>query len=882
MASRLTINTNSLNVPWQLGTQYRIALDADIVKEVGNNRSGNPAVNNLSTFTTNATVPTLSSSSPADSAFDVENNTSILMTFSRNVEAGVGNIRLYQVEVGGADTLLYTYNMGDPAYVTFSTNTVTLKTTGLLEADSAYYLVFDNNAIRDIDNFNYVGSRTAKTITANGNAVLNNTVTKWPGVDSIQFDGVGDYLSVPSSADFGYGTGANGAFEISAWIRPTTASQTSVIVDHRPTATEGLYPTLRLQSGVLQYYTNSAVRITGTTITPNTWTFVQVARFAGTTRLYVNGGQVGSDYTDSNTYPTAAVKIGVNGVDLSAGFTGYMSDILIKKSPIGLGGFRTRSSVNDDYTVLAIVGSFNDLISTIFFDTQEEALGFPSLSASITGAFAPTMTVKRTAAGQIVMANNFVWNIQAGKRLLLNANLSATITMVTNTERYETPGELLFNVPITMQIIANQTARPNINITAVSSLTVPYFNTDNWSTSSLFVNDYDNYPAAGRVIYADYSAGTISNIYYNSSASYSIKGNPNSGTSYNRTNSYGVPGVANVYKKNASNVFIEQAQLDSQLKFNDFGPYFNSSYESLPLPLAPLDFGFSVAVDDTGQTVVVYARQSYTTAIDKGSFMIVYDRYQSFGTTPIQLQATWAEYLANAPSQSTPGQFADIQRYYRAGQNNVGSNNFPQQVLYGQVAISGDGLIILAAYRDGNVYKLQQWDKSVDASHPTGKSWNFPTIANNANRNITALNINSNDVSQLPVQMNLATSTDGAKWVVGVDKQLVSFFSGYNQKFVLDYPIYRQTVIMNPAGNCVACVTVNPNDGYTTLFTLHIFRITGVLGVDANFLEETARYNISEPKNIGFINDGGNDKILVEPWTTTVNGQGTYTLYTRS
>jgi hypothetical protein len=568
-------------------------------------------------------------------------------------------------------------------------------------------------------------------------------------------------------------------------------------------------------------------------------------------------------------------------VDLSAGFQGYMSDILIKKAPIGLGGFRTRSSVNDDYTVLAIVGNFNDLNSTIFFDTQEEALGFPSLSAAITGAFTPTMTVRYTAKGQIVMANSFVWIIQAGKLMSSNANLSTTVTMFADTERYETPGELLFNVPITMQIIANQTTRPNINMIAVSSLTLPYFNTDNWSISSLSINDYDNYPAAGRVIVDDYSAGTINNIYYNSSASYSIKGNPNSGTSYNRTNSTGVPGVANVYKKNASNVFIEQAQLDSQLKFNDFGPYFNSSYQSLSLPLGPLDFGFSVAIDDTGQTVVVFARQSQTAAIDKGSFMIVYDRYQNFGASPIQLQATWAEYLANAPSPSTPGQFADIQRYNIAGQNNVGTNNFPQQIFAGQVAISGDGLVILVAYRDATVYKLQQWDKSVDASHPTGKSWNFPTIANNANRNITTLNINSNDVSQVPVHMNLATSYDGAKWVVGVDKQLVGFFSGYNQKFVLDHSIYRQTVIMNPAGNCIACVTVNPNDGYTALYTLHIFRITGVLGVDQNFLEETAKYNISQPKNIGFINDGGSDKILVEPYTTT-NGQGTYTLHTRS
>jgi len=422
MVSRVTINTNSLNVPWSLGTTYRIALDAGFVAEPDNNRSGNPAVNNLVTFTTNATGPTFSASVPSNGAFDVVNNTSIVLTFSRNVEAGAGTIKLYQADAA-VDTLVYTYNMSDPAFVTISTNTITLKTTGFLRADTPYYLIFDNNAVRDLDNFNYAGSRAAKTVTANGNATTNNTVTKWDNIDSIIFDGVGDYLSVPSSADFGYGTGS---FLIEAWIRPTTASQTSVIVDHRPTATEGLYPTLRLQSGVLQYYTNSAVRITGTTITPNTWTFVQVARFAGTTRLYVGGVQVGSDYTDSNNYPTAAVKIGVNGVDLSAGFQGYMSDIRILKAPVGLQSIPTRSRVNDEYTVLYVQGGVGDVNSTIFFDTQEESLGFPSLSAtmSITSTLAHTGTIAIKEPKRITLNGAMNFALSASGILSVN-NITA-------------------------------------------------------------------------------------------------------------------------------------------------------------------------------------------------------------------------------------------------------------------------------------------------------------------------------------------------------------------------------------------------------------------------------------------------------------------------
>jgi hypothetical protein len=531
MASRLTINTNSLNVPFVAATQYRITLDAGFVKEVGNNRTASPANNNLVTFTTN-TAPTFSASSPANDAFDVENNTTVQLTFNRNMEAGPGTIQLYQV-LSGVDTLLYTYNMGDPAFVTISNTTVTLKTTGLLEADSAYYLIIDNNAIRDLDNFNYAGSRIAKTITVNGNAALNSSVTKWSGVDSVIFDGVGDYLSVPSSADFGYGTGA---FEISAWIRPTTSSQTSVIVDHRPTATEGLYPTLRLQSGVLQYYTNSAVRITGTTITPNTWTFVQVARFSGVTRLYVNGVQVGADYTDSNTYPTAAVKIGVNGVDLSAGFEGYMSDILIKKAPIGLGGFRTRSSVNDDYTVLAIVGNFNDLNSTIFFDTQEEALGFPSLSAAITGAFTPTMTVRYTARGQIVMASSIGLTVTAMKIRLATATLSSTFTIVA-----EVSDILKVFSNMTTNIIRIRPGLSAMSLLFSSDIPIsPFVDQTNGYTTTFIPQDYPDGTGTASRLYelSDYTAHSrvfsnrtatqdYGNYYLNSSRTAGIAGSSN-------------------------------------------------------------------------------------------------------------------------------------------------------------------------------------------------------------------------------------------------------------------------------------------------------------------------------------------------------------------
>jgi hypothetical protein len=88
--------------------------------------------------------------------------------------------------------------------------------------------------------------------------------------------------------------------------------------------------------------------------------------------------------------------------------------------------------VNDEYTVLYVQGQVGDVNSTILFDTQEEALGFPSLSATITGAFTPTMTVRYTAKGQIVMASSIGLTVNAGKiHSSAAATLSSTFTIAT-------------------------------------------------------------------------------------------------------------------------------------------------------------------------------------------------------------------------------------------------------------------------------------------------------------------------------------------------------------------------------------------------------------------------------------------------------------------
>jgi hypothetical protein len=85
---------------------------------------------------------------------------------------------------------------------------------------------------------------------------------------------------------------------------------------------------------VFVFLNNNIYRITGTTsIAANTWYHVAVSRYAGNTRLFVNGVQDGSTYSDSTNYLAVANRpvIGVGGGLAAFFFNGYIDDLRITK-----------------------------------------------------------------------------------------------------------------------------------------------------------------------------------------------------------------------------------------------------------------------------------------------------------------------------------------------------------------------------------------------------------------------------------------------------------------------------------------------------------------------------------------------------------------------
>ncbi|MEL0120797.1 MAG: LamG-like jellyroll fold domain-containing protein, partial [Opitutae bacterium] len=85
----------------------------------------------------------------------------------------------------------------------------------------------------------------------------------------------------------------------------------------------------------LAYYLNGANRIIGTTTLPlNQWMHIAVSRAGGITRLFLNGTQEGSSYTDAAVYTSNANRpiIGVlENINYASSTPGYIDDLRITK-----------------------------------------------------------------------------------------------------------------------------------------------------------------------------------------------------------------------------------------------------------------------------------------------------------------------------------------------------------------------------------------------------------------------------------------------------------------------------------------------------------------------------------------------------------------------
>ena len=164
-----------------------------------------------------------------------------------------------------------------------------------------------------------------------GSAKTQANTVKY-GTGAMYFDGNTAYVTMSAASNQNLVLGT-GSFTIEFWAYIATSSLTANLLDFRATTTNGIYPTLLLNSGALNYYVNGSTVITGSSPSISTWHHIALVRNSGTTTLYLDGTATGSAYTDSNSYLVgSAIAIGSSSYTLgSSYFNGYIDDLRITK-----------------------------------------------------------------------------------------------------------------------------------------------------------------------------------------------------------------------------------------------------------------------------------------------------------------------------------------------------------------------------------------------------------------------------------------------------------------------------------------------------------------------------------------------------------------------
>ena len=176
-------------------------------------------------------------------------------------------------------------------------------------------------------------SPTPKAVAAVGNAQISTAIADPFGNSTgvIAFDGTGDYLDVGSNSAFGYGLSD---FTIEFWIYRNASAALQGFLDQRTGIETVLAPTFYVSSNLFFYFANGANRISAGTLAASQWLHIALSRSGTATKLFVNGVQVGSTFTDTLDYINTPVRIG--GANGGAGpglasLNGYIDDLRITK-----------------------------------------------------------------------------------------------------------------------------------------------------------------------------------------------------------------------------------------------------------------------------------------------------------------------------------------------------------------------------------------------------------------------------------------------------------------------------------------------------------------------------------------------------------------------
>ena len=274
-------------------------------------KDGTPTVVTLVSTDPEGLPLTWSSSTSGDTQVGTVTNTDNVFTITPSTD---------EADIG---TLSVTFSVTD------GNNTETSVSSFTLEFLSPYWnetvLSIGTSSTNGLANNTFIDRSTnAHTVTPAGTSVqtaFHPYLENW----GVEFDGSGDYLSVPSSTDFAFGTGD---FTVEFWYyRTATPSTTDGLVSwnylsgvHIAENTTGIF----LWVGGTQIFQPSTKTVL------NSWNHVAVSRSGSTVKLFVNGAEVDSA-SSSQSVTANTLYIGASSHATSEAANGYISNVRLLK-----------------------------------------------------------------------------------------------------------------------------------------------------------------------------------------------------------------------------------------------------------------------------------------------------------------------------------------------------------------------------------------------------------------------------------------------------------------------------------------------------------------------------------------------------------------------
>jgi hypothetical protein len=175
-------------------------------------------------------------------------------------------------------------------------------------------------------------SRNGLTVTANGNAQLSTTQSRFGGASGY-FDGNGDWLSVASNPVMSFGTG-DLTIENHVYFNSVSSFQT--LYDTLPIGGSGQrdagFVWLINDAGKLSLFSGGSFRGTSNTaLLANEWYHIALIRYSGVFSFAINGTIDSSTFSLSTNFTDSQAQIGRLGDSADLWLNGYFSNFRVTK-----------------------------------------------------------------------------------------------------------------------------------------------------------------------------------------------------------------------------------------------------------------------------------------------------------------------------------------------------------------------------------------------------------------------------------------------------------------------------------------------------------------------------------------------------------------------